>query len=53
MALGYAVHAFHLQIYPFTIVDGTGFLQKKMFSLLFSYLHKLYCKKREGGWRWS
>ena len=24
--VGYAVRAFHMQIYPFTIVDGTGLL---------------------------
>jgi hypothetical protein len=35
---GYTVLAFHMQIYPFTIVDGTGLLQRKMLSNFFIYL---------------
>jgi hypothetical protein len=48
MEVGYAVSAFHLQIYPVTIVDGTGLLQRKILSVLFFYLHKLCCKKKSG-----
>jgi len=46
MAVG-SVCAFHMQIYPSTILDETGLLQEKVLS--FFYLCKLCCKERGGG----
>jgi len=48
MAVGYAVCAFHMQIYLSVIVDGTSLLQDKMLSL-FSLFAQTLLQKGGGG----